>query len=181
MTVRIVCDNFSAPITNAKYIANIINTAREAGMEVEEKRTSTGTVLYGMFRDDSVLRLIQNSDSIKGRLYVNDVPKDSWSKHPMIRLMYGALYTLEAGGCMSRYHKGACAQVHFNRGILTSSASSYDEITPNPVVGDFIECQIMHGRINVLLEKLVMCTDEEEKKAITKELTKLSKSIVKII
>jgi hypothetical protein len=156
-TIRGVCDNFQAPQERTDDVYRIVEEAKSRPeITVEEKKTMQGTLLLGFYTEHGVFRLVvQAGLPIKGRLYINGITEEEMSGNPLIRLFYGSVYLMGASGMLRLYEEGMSKDIHFREGrIYQNNGFGEEKELSNILVDQYIERQIVEGRINFLLEKL---------------------------
>jgi hypothetical protein len=161
-TIRGVCDNFQAPQERFDDVYRVVEEAKSRSeITVEEKKTMQGTLLLGFYSEHGVFRLVvQAGLPIKGRLYVNGITEQEMATNPLIRLFYGSIYLMGASGMLRLYEEGLSKDIHFREGrIFESDGFGEEKELANILVDQYIDQQIVEGRINLLLEKLNECMD----------------------
>ncbi|AMA72313.1 hypothetical protein [Aneurinibacillus thermoaerophilus] len=159
-TIRGVCDNFQAPQERTDDVYRIVEEAKSRSeITVEEKKTMQGTLLLGFYTEHGVFRLVvQAGLPIKGRLYINGITEEEMMSNPLIRLFYGSIYLMGASGMLRLYEEGVSRDIHFREGrIYESNGLGEEKELSNILVDQYIDRQILEGRINYLLEKLNDC------------------------
>ncbi|GEN33299.1 hypothetical protein [Aneurinibacillus danicus] len=163
--VRGVCDNFQAPQERTDDVYRIVEEAKgRPEITVEEKKTMQGTLLLGFYTEHGVFRLVvQAGLPIKGRLYINGITEEEMVSNPLIRLFYGAVYLMGASGMLRLYEEGVSKDIYFREGrIYENNGFGGETELANILVDQYIEQQIVEGRINFLLEKLNDCIEQQE-------------------
>lgn len=164
-TIRGVCDNFQAPQERVDDVYRIVEEARtRPEMTVEEKKTMQGTLLLGFYTEHGVFRLVvQAGLPIKGRLYINGITEAELNMNPLIRLFYGSIYLMGASGMFRLYEEGMSKDIHFREGrIFENNGFGEEKELANVLVEQYIEQQIVEGRINLLLEQLNDCMGQKK-------------------
>ena len=163
-TIRGVCDNFQAPQERIDDVYRIVEEARtRPEITVEEKKTMQGTLLLGFYTEHGVFRLVvQAGLPIKGRLYINGITEEELNMNALIRLFHGSIYLMGASGMLRLYEEGISKDIHFREGrIFENNGFGEEKELANVLVEQYIEQQIVEGRINLLLEKLNDCMVQE--------------------
>ncbi|MFT9848604.1 hypothetical protein [Aneurinibacillus sp. REN35] len=179
-TIRGVCDNFQAPQERTDDVYRIVEEAKmRPEITVEEKKTMQGTLLLGFYTEHGVFRLVvQAGLPIKGRLYINGITEEEMVINPLIRLFYGSVYLMGASGMLRLYEEGVSKDIHFREGrIYENNGLGEETELANILVDQYIDQQIVEGRINFLLEKLNDCMEqrtEPNTHVIKQELTELT-------
>ncbi|WP_047151377.1 hypothetical protein [Aneurinibacillus tyrosinisolvens] len=157
VTIRGVCDNFQAAHERIDDVYRVVEEAKSRHeITVEEKKTMQGTLLLGFYTEHGVFRLVvQAGLPIKGRLYINGITEDEMATNPLIRLFYGSIYLMGATGMLRLYEEGMSKDIHFREGkIFENNGFGEEKELSNILVDQYIDQQIVEGRINFLLEKL---------------------------
>ncbi|WP_027417696.1 hypothetical protein [Aneurinibacillus terranovensis] len=183
-TIRGVCDNFQAPQERIDDVYRVVEEAKlRSDITVEEKKTMQGTLLLGFYTEHGVFRLVvQAGLPIKGRLYINGITEEEMAANQLIRLFYGSVYLMGASGMLRLYEEGFTKDIYFREGkIFENNGLGQETELSNILVEQHIEQQIVEGRINLLLEKLNECIEEEEDQRrlsmIKQELSHLSEQL----
>ncbi|WCN38712.1 hypothetical protein [Aneurinibacillus uraniidurans] len=164
-TIRGVCDNFQAPQERVDDVYRIVEEAKtRPEITVEEKKTMQGTLLLGFYTEHGVFRLVvQSGLPIKGRLYINGITEEELKANPLIRLFHGSIYLMGASGMLRLYEEGLSKDIHFREGrIFENNGFGEEKELANVLVEQYIEQQIVEGRINWLLERLNDCMEQQE-------------------
>lgn len=178
--IRGVCDNFQAPQERFEDVFRVMQEAKSRPeITVEEKRTLQGTLLLGFYSDHGVFRLVvQDGLPIKGRLYINGITEEEMLNNPLIRLFFGSIYLMGATGMLRLYEEGMTNKnIHFRDGrIFENNDMGEEKELVNILVDQYIERQILQGRINLLLDKFIQEKPDEQNR-IKAELFSLSEQL----
>jgi hypothetical protein len=181
--IRGVCDNFQAPQERFEDVFRVMEEAKlRPEITVEEKRTLQGTLLLGFYSDHGVFRLVvQDGLPIKGRLYINGITEEEMLNNPLIRLFFGSIYLMGATGMLRLYEEGMTNKnIHFRDGrIFENNDLGEEKELVNVLVDQYIERQILQGRINLLLDKYLQ-EEPNGKNRIKAELFSLSEQLNEI-